>query len=152
MEQTIHGIKYTKEKPGAQTKTVRVKFNVDVANPFYNFTKAIDKVEEKSRTDAYFYQRQIDFSTPSAFFKAGTCENISEELFEKLSQKTFKTFNPVFGEFKPDVKNGIEVPSAKTRMRKIPYVLKVNEKNEVIDRFEASKYDLYPTVTEEEDE
>lgn len=126
------------------TTTVRVKFNFAFANPTYDFQKALTKVDEKKNLNAYFQQRQIDFRTKNSVYEPGKCYDINENLFTELSQKFVKTFNPVFGEFKPLFVDGKEKASEKVAMLEIPYVLKVDSNNKVLDRWESERFDLYP--------
>lgn len=132
-------------KKDTPSKKIKVKFNVSLANPDYNLKKVIDLVEEKKNTQIYFFQRQIDYNTADAFFEAGKIYDIPWEFYEKISKRTFKTYNPSIGQFNSEIdKSGNEVTSSKVKRLEIPYVLKVNEEGEIIDRWELENQDLYP--------
>ena len=117
-------------------KLVKVKFNFPMANPKYDFTKALRIAKEEKSWIAYNTQLNIDLAMNDSVFHAGSIYEISSDLFEKLSERTVETYNPLFGAFQGQALEMIKRP-------KIPFVLKVDSKGELLDPHQE-KLDLYP--------
>jgi hypothetical protein len=113
-------------------KTVRVKFNFSQSNPDYDFQKAINIAIKEKSLAAYNLQRQIDFSTLTnipdtgiklSVYKAGQIYDIPEQLYEKLSKKIIRTYNPAFGSFR-EASLG---PNMSIKKLEYPVVTKVDD-------------------------
>lgn len=117
---------------------VRVKFNFSLLNPSYDHGQALRKAKEEKSIIAYNVQKTIDFSMNDSVYKAGEIYEVSEEFFNKWSQRRVETYNSLFGAYQGEALKLIQRP-------KIPYVIKVDDEGKATE-FEVIKdnLDLYP--------
>lgn len=117
-------------------KKVKVKFNFALLNPEYDHTQALKKAREEKSFIPYNVQKNIDFAMANSTYDAGKIYEISEEFYEKWSEKTVETYNSLFGAFQGAAIEHIKRP-------KVPYVIKVDDFGNPVDPMQA-KLDLYP--------
>jgi|SRR5271165_577915 len=124
--------------PKKESKEVKVKFNFPLQNPKYDFSLAMKKAKEEKSYVAFEMQNHIDNMTVSSVYAAGQIYDVPSEFYEKFSNKTVETFNPLFGNFQGKAREFIKRP-------RVPYMLKVDEIGNPLDPMEV-KLDLYPNL------
>lgn len=124
----------------SKQKLVRAKFNFAQMNPKYDAQRALKMAKEEKSHIVYTAQRAIDYAMVDFVYEAGKVYDIPEDLFNKLSNKTVETYNPLFGSFQGQSLSLIDRPE-------IPYILKVDNDGNLLNPMDQ-KLDLYPKKVE----
>jgi len=118
-----------------EIKKVRVKFNFPLSSQTFDPSIALKKAKEEKSYIAFDLQSHIDINTVSNFYEAGKVYEVSEEFYNKFSERKVETYNKNFGNFQGKAQKFAKRPT-------VPYLIKVDAEDNYLNQMDR-ELDLY---------